>query len=347
MILKNKKLLIITSLLILLPIPVGFLLRGQFPPEFLADFHSTIWMPPLCLLAGHWLCIALTAVDPGNKNRNRKPLTLVLWIIPLMSNLTCGILYGLLLGVEFSPFSWMTVAFGVMFAMIGNYMPKVKMNSTMGIKVAWAYSSEENWAATHRFAGKIWVIGGIAMVLGGFLPESAAIAVMIVALILLCAVPVWYSYRYYQREKAEGKPVKAGYGPVDKKILKGSLVFLTLILVFVALVLFSGNLEYSFGEKAFTVEADWYSDLTLRYDAIEALEYHDGNIPGVRVGGFGSLRLLMGFFQNAEFGTYTRYTYYKPEACVVLTSGGRTVVLSGEDRTETRAIYETLLEKTS
>ena len=74
MILKNKKALILSSLLILLPIPVGFLLRNQFPAEFMADLGYTVWLPPLCLLAGHWLCILLTAVDPGNKNRNRKPL---------------------------------------------------------------------------------------------------------------------------------------------------------------------------------------------------------------------------------------------------------------------------------
>ena len=347
MILKNKKALILSSLLILLPVPVGFLLRDRFPAEFIADLGYTVWLPPLCLLAGHWLCIVLTAVDPGNKNRNRKPLTAVLWIIPLMSNLTCGILYAQLMGVDFSPFSWMTAAFGVMFAVIGNYMPKTKMNSTMGIKVPWTYSSEENWNATHRFAGKVWVIGGVVMLFGTILPEGAAVALMFVMIIILCVLPLWYSKRFYKREKAEGKNVTAGYSPVDKKILKGSMVFLAVLLVFVAAVLFTGDLEYSFGEDAMTIRADWYSDLTVKYESVDSIEYRDGKIPGLRVGGFGSFRLLMGFFKNDEFGTYTRYTYYDPEACVVLTTGSRTIVLSGENGAETAALYERLLEKTS
>ena len=347
MILKNKKALILSSLLILLPVPVGFLLRNQFPAEFMADLGYTVWLPPLCLLAGHWLCIVLTAVDPSNKNRNRKPLTVVLWILPLMSNLTCGILYALLLGVDFSPFSWMTAAFGVMFAVIGNYMPKTKMNSTMGIKVPWTYSSEENWNATHRFAGKVWVIGGVVMLFGVMLPEGAAVALMFVTIVVLCVLPLWYSWRFYKREKAEGKNVTAGYSPVDKKILKGSMAFLAVLLLFVVVILFTGDLEYSFGEDAMTIRADWYSDLTVKYESVNSIEYRDGKIPGLRVGGFGSFRLLMGFFKNDEFGTYTRYTYYDPEACVVLTAGSRTIVLSGESAAETEALYERLLEKIS
>lgn len=347
MILKNKKALILSSLLILLPVAVGFALRDRFPAEYMDSFAWTVWLPPLSLLAGHWLCILLTVLDPGNKTRNWKPLTLLLWIIPLLSNLTCGILYALLLGVEFSPAGWMMAAFGLMFAAIGNYLPKTKMNATMGIRISWTYSSEENWAATHRFAGKVWVIGGVLMFVGAFLPESAAVTLMFVTIVALCVIPIWYSWRFYRREKAEGKALKAGYLPINKQIRKIFFVFLAVLMVFAAVLLFTGELEYDFREEAVTIEADWYSDLTVKYDTIQAMEYRDGNVSGTRVGGFGSFRLLMGFFKNDEFGTHTRYTYYKPEACVVLTTDSRTIVLSGEDAGETRAIYETLLEKTS
>ena len=76
------------------------------------------------------------------------------------------------------------------------------------------------------------------------------------------------------------------------------------------------------------------------------MEYRDGNVNGSRVFGVGSFRLLLGSFENQEFGNYTRYTYYNPEACVVLQVNGNTLVLSGKDAAETREIYETLLQKT-
>ena len=54
----------------------------------------------------------------------------------------------------------------------------------------------------------------------------------------------------------------------------------------------------------------------------------------------------MGFFQNDEFGTYTRYTYHNPDACVVLTVKGKTLVLSGKTEEESTAIYQELMLRT-
>ena len=358
MILKNKKLLLITSLLTLLPIPVGLLLWNRFPetmtihwgfsgqPDGYASIPVAVFLPSLLMLLTHWFCILFTSLDKGNKNRNQKIQTIVLWTIPVICNISCYGLYALALGVEFSPVLWTMVPMGLLFALIGNYLPKTKMNTTIGIKVVWAYSSEENWAATHRFAGKVWVVGGIVMALSGFLPNLWAVVVMLAATLVLCIVPIVYSWRFYKKELADGKDVKARYNKVDKKILKLSAIFLTVLLVFVMAILFTGDLEFTILENSFSVKADWYSDITIRYEAIEAMEYREGNVPGLRVGGFGSFRLLMGFFENEEFGTHTRYTYYDPESCIVLTVRGKAVVLSGKTAEDTQLLYQTLLEKT-
>lgn len=343
---NNKKHLIFSSLLILLPIPLGYALRHQLPTEFVSSFFWMVWLLPLSLLGAQWLCIFMTKLDKGNKNRNRKPLSLVLWIIPLIGNLCFGIMYALYLGLDFSPTAWMIIPMGLMFAVIGNYLPKTKMNSTMGIKVKWAYSSEANWNATHRFAGRLWVAGGILVAASAFLPEEAAIIAMILLIVVLSVVPMWYSWKFYQKEYAEGKVEKANYSKLDRRILKFSQVFLVLLTVFVLSIMFTGDLEYSFEADSLTIQADWYADFSLRYDAIEAVEFREGNVPGIRVGGFGSGRLLMGFFQNDEFGTYTRYTYHNPDACVVLTVKGKTLVLSGKTEEESTAIYQELMLRT-
>ena len=57
------------------------------------------------------------------------------------------------------------------------------------------------------------------------------------------------------------------------------------------------------------------------------------------------MKLLLGNFQNDEFGNYTRYTYYRPDACIVVTSEGRTLVFSGRDAAETQALYQELLNR--
>ena len=355
--LKNKKLLIITSLITLLPIPVGLLLWNQFPetmaihwgvtgqPDGFASVPTAVFLPPLVMLLTHWFLILVTSFDKGNKNRNKKIQAVVLWTIPVVCNLSCCGIYALALGVKFSPILWTMVPMGLLFALIGNYMPKTRMNYTIGIRVAWAYTSEENWNATHRFAGKLWVIGGILMAVSGFLPQLWAIGVMLGVTAVLCILPIIYSWRFYKKEKAEGKDVSIRSPKPSKKVVVFSGICLGLVTVFVAWTLFYGDITYDFQEDRLLVDSNMYTGYVIRYGSIEDVEYRDSNVPGLRVGGFGSFRLLMGYFQNEEFGTYQRYTYYDPESCVVVKTDRQTVVFSGRTAADTQALYEQLLAK--
>jgi len=354
MIQKNKKLLLLTSLLTLLPIPIGLLLWNRFPEHMavhwgitgnadgFASVPSAVFVPSVLMLSVQWLCILATALDKGNKNRNDKMIKVVLWTIPIICNLCCLGIYALALGWKFSPVDWTMVPMGLLFAVIGNYMPKTRMNSTIGIKVLWAYTSEANWNATHRFAGKIWVIGGLLIALGALLPNDWAVTVMMVAIVLLCVVPIIYSYRFYKREYAEGKVEKASISAGEKKVTKFTAVFLILLTAFLLVVLFYGDINFQFREDHLFIESNMYTDCILHYDVIEDVEFREENVDGLRVGGYGSFRLLLGFFENEEFGTYIRYTYYKPEACVVVKTSGKTFVLSGKDTASTRALYNQL-----
>ena len=355
MILKNKKLLILTSLLTLLPIPVGLLLWDKFPETMAIHFGIpgqadgfasvpfAVFVLPLILLAVHWVCILSTALDKGNRNRNRKLQKIVLWVIPLIGNLSCLGMYALSLGWKFSPVAWTMIPMGILFAIIGNYLPKTRMNSTMGIKIWWAYTSEENWNATHRYAGKVWTIGGVLVALCALLPHLWAVTVMLILTVVLCLFPMVYSWRFYRKELAEGKPLKKPGETMDSKTKRLVLLFSAVLTVFLCIVLFCGEITYSFREDYLFVESNMYSDYITYYDTIDHVEFREGNVPGLRVGGYGSFRLLMGFFENDEFGTYTRYTYYKPEACVIIASGEKKIVLSGRTYEETEALYQNLL----
>ena len=335
---NNKWKLLLSSLLILLPIPVGLLLwnRGA------SAMPVAVFAPPLTFLAGQALCLWVIARDPGNKGRNRKPMDMLLWILPVLSNLCGVILYAQVLGLALSGQGIMVMALGLMFLVIGNYLPKCRQNHTMGIKVPWTFASEENWNATHRFAGRVWMIGGLVILLSAFLPGDAGILTLISCVIVLAVIPIVYSYFYYRKQIARGDTLT----PLpNSKATKRALLVTAVLLVFVAAMLFTGSIQVRFGDTAFTVEASYYDDLTVPYADISDLEYRDGNIDGTRTWGVGSFRLLLGFFQNQEFGAYTRYTYYSPEACVVLTVKGKTLVLSGKDAQETKAIYQQLLER--
>ncbi len=540
----------VTSLVTLRPMVAGLLLWNRLgesmithwgfdgQPDGVFSRAFGVFALPLIMLAAHWLCVGLTTLDHKNAQRNPKPFRVLLWVIPITSNLCCGMMYTLALGLPVSPAIFMngflgilfiaikpfrvllwvipitsnlccgmmyTLALGlpvspaifmngflgILFIAIGNYLPKCSQNRTMGIKLPWTFRSVENWNATHRFGGRVWVIGGVVILFSALLPGGWLVGVMVVSIFALTLIPVVYSYLYYRRQVRRGdtftpmvqseqekkfakafsigtlifvplllifllvvlftghvevsfsqdyftvdasfyddlvvyydrvesvsyhrsvenwnathrfggrvwviggvvilfsallpggwlvgvmvvsifaltlipvvysylyyrRQVRRGdtFTPMvqseqEKKFAKafsiGTLIFVPLLLIFLLVVLFTGHVEVSFSQDYFTVDASFYDDLVVYYDRVESVSYHQGNIPGTRTFGVGSLRLLLGQFENQELGPYTRYTYYDPESCVLLYVNGKPLVLSGRDDAETQQLYHQLLEKT-
>ncbi len=82
-------------------------------------------------------------------------------------------------------------------AAIGNVMGKLRPNRWAGVRTPWTLASEAVWVGTHRFAARIYVVGGVAgaaaVLLGA--PWWAAMEIVIPLLLL----PIPYSYLLYRR----------------------------------------------------------------------------------------------------------------------------------------------------
>ena len=89
---------------------------------------------------------------------------------------------------------------------------------------------------------------------------------------------------------------------------------------------------FSVVEEAFTIEASYWTDLTVAYETIDAIEYRDQDDPGTRISGLGGAKLLAGSFRNDEFGSYTRYSYTGCDACIVINADGKILVLNGRPK---------------
>lgn len=49
------------------------------------------------------------------------------------------------------------------------YFEKLKMNTTIGLKLKKAYESEENWGKIHKLCGKLYIITSLIMIIVGIL----------------------------------------------------------------------------------------------------------------------------------------------------------------------------------
>lgn len=217
MIKKNKGKLILTSIVILMPIVIGLFLWNKLPDKLPTHWNAegvvdgwsskgfTVFGLPAILFGFHWLCLLGSSADPKNKNYSEKLLQLVFWICPIISVLLGVISYGTALGMEFAVDKIMLILVGVMFIIIGNYMPKCKQNYTMGIKLPWTLNDEENWNKTHRMAGRLWVITGFLVMLCILVPTTVMVVTFIIILIVSVVIPTIYSYLLYKNKQKSGE----------------------------------------------------------------------------------------------------------------------------------------------
>ena len=208
MIKKNLKLLIITSIVILLPILAGVLLWNQLPEQMPSHWNAageidgwsskafSVFGMPLMMLAFQWICVLGTGADPKKNNHSDKVVQLVLWMIPVISTVLHTAVFAVALGEEVRVEMVLPIMIGLILAIVGNYIPKCKQNYTIGIKIPWTLNSEENWNKTHRFAGWLWTICGLVIILTGFF--GSFIIFFGVALVMVLT-PVIYSYILYRK----------------------------------------------------------------------------------------------------------------------------------------------------
>ena len=208
MIHKNWKLLLVTSVIILLPVLAGVILWDQLPARMSSHWNAggdvdgwsskafVVFGLPSILLAAQWLCALGTAADPKKDSHPEKIIALVLWIIPVLSVLLSAITYAVALGKTVRMEVIMPVFMGLLFAIIGNYLPKCKQNYTIGIKIPWTLNSEENWNKTHRFAGWLWTVCGIVIMLTGFF---GGFWIFFAVTLLMVAAPFIYSYSLHRK----------------------------------------------------------------------------------------------------------------------------------------------------
>lgn len=358
---KNKIPLILSSVVTLLPAVAGLLMWNMLPDKmpthwniageadgFSSRLFAILGVPVISLIS-QWLGIFAVMHDRRNKEQNGKVLAMILWIVPIVSLLVCCGMYATVLGADIGLELLVKVPIGLMFLIMGNYMPKCKPNCTIGVRVKWTLENEENWVKTHRFTGRLWVAGGAFILVMMLVPLERYVGVFFVVILLLALAPELYSYLYYRRQLragvVTGETQEAKQTSRKKKFTVFSVISGAVISLLVVMLLMTGDIRVQYKEDSFYVEANYWEDVEILYADIEKIEYRGQDEPGTRIFGFGNFRLLLGDFKNEEFGKYIRYSYAGCPACIVLTIKGEVLVLNGKNAEATHEIYEELLER--
>ena len=212
---KNKFTIIITSVIVLIPMLVGVAFWDALPEQVAIHWGASgepdrwcakafaVYAVPLIMLALHWACLFATRFDKKNRNQNPKMMNITYWLVPAVSWVANGMTYADALGKDIDVIRLLPIIIGVLFLLIGNYLPKCTPNRTVGIRIKWTLADEENWNATHRFGGKVWFSGAIVILASSLLPAKISVCVMIAATLAMALTPIIYSYCFYKKKKGK------------------------------------------------------------------------------------------------------------------------------------------------
>lgn len=88
---------------------------------------------------------------------------------------------------------------GLIICVCGNHILQFAKNYYCGVKSALAFNDNDLWTKTQRFAGKVWFISGLAIMLLSFIQWKGVTFLALGIILIVIIVPRIYSRMQYQK----------------------------------------------------------------------------------------------------------------------------------------------------
>lgn len=211
---KNKKLyyflmffplFVVLALLQLLPdkIPAHYGISGEV--DRWGSKYETLIFPAITIIFGFIMLIVTKYASKqekvGNNNQKIGTLTGILSLL-LFNIMTFYFLYAdfnkikNLNSIPIDLSQLIFILLGVIMMILGNIMPKVKMNSMIGLRTTWSMKNEITWKKSQKFGGISFIIVGILIIITNLFTKSP-ISVFLSLAILIFSLPfdIYYTYK--------------------------------------------------------------------------------------------------------------------------------------------------------
>lgn len=181
-------------------VPMHWNLKGEI--DRYGDKTEMIIIPFLLPLLTYLIFLVVPKIDPKNNlnKMGRKLQTIKFLLTTFMSVLALLIIYTAK-NQSFTNPNYIVLMGGVLFIILGNYFKTIKPNYFIGIRTPWTLENETVWKKTHKLGGKMWLIGGILVVISSLiLNKSQNFTAFMIISAVITIIPIAYSYLIYKNE---------------------------------------------------------------------------------------------------------------------------------------------------
>lgn len=153
------------------------------------------------------LMYVMPVLDPRRRNyeRHKKVYGIMTALISVMMMGFSWLSTLAALGYDPDMARILPVVVGVLFIILGNYMPKLQSNYFVGVRTPWAIENTWVWRKTQWMGGITFIIMGAVFLVSVFLPSGFQAPVLISVVLGGVVWDYLYSWLVYRRARRMGK----------------------------------------------------------------------------------------------------------------------------------------------
>ena len=202
----NWRFIIFTCLICLMPICLGLFFYEELPETMAVHFNIeneadnfasknfTLFGIPLIMVLLQMFCCVISDINENKKGNPPKLIKIAKWIIPFLTVIiyVLTILVGLGKTVDIGKI--ISIVLGLMFVIIGNYMPKMSYDDAKG-NINPLPATEKSFKQMMRLLGYTFVIGGIFTVCALFISNKAAFITIMGLCFFVFVESLYFSFK--------------------------------------------------------------------------------------------------------------------------------------------------------
>ena len=198
----NIKSLIITSIVCLLPIICGLMFYNELPesiaihwgidnnPNGYFSKPAFVFGLPIMMLALQVFCCIVSDLSDKNPEANKKAVTVYKWIIPIITVVLYIVTMAVSLGNDLDIRKIVMILLGILFIILGNYMPKVRIDYYINSKMFLIKNRDE------KLVNKAIKISAYGLIICGILFILSILFKPVVSMAVLAVVMVYFLFIY-------------------------------------------------------------------------------------------------------------------------------------------------------
>lgn len=174
--------------------PVHWNIKGEV--DRYGSKAEGLLLAPVIALGLFLLLRFLPKIDPHHENYAlfAKTYAIIRTAVIVLLTVMHGAALAYAFGYRFDMGRVVSLAVGVLFCVLGNFMAKLRPNWFVGVRTPWTLSSRTSWTKTHRLAGRLFVAMGLILIALGFLQAEWTVYVILGMVGITVAWLVVYSY---------------------------------------------------------------------------------------------------------------------------------------------------------